>query len=124
MAAVYEVAAFLAVLIAVLIWQEWRFNQAPLRFVIAVGRQRWWRTRPLLMRSIEDKELAVSVARALEEGGFTPPKVLLFQGLPTMDLILEPEKPGVTASQLSDALRGFSVRIDGVRGDRLPMRYH
>jgi hypothetical protein len=123
MAAVYEVAAFLVVLIAILIWHEWRVKHSPLRFVIAVGQGRW-RTRPLLMRSIEDKELAESVARALEEGGFTPPKVLLFQGRPTMDLIFDPDKPGVTSAQLSDLLRGLPVRIESVRGETLPLRYH
>jgi hypothetical protein len=50
--------------------------------------------------------------------------VLLFQGWPTMDLIFDPDKPGVTAAQLSDLLRGFPVRIESVRGDRMPMRYY
>lgn len=107
MTAVYVVGAILAVLVAVLIWEHWSFTHAPIRFVIAVGSQSKWQTRPLLMRVVEDKELVGAVVHVLEEAGYAPPKVLLFQGQPTMDLLLDSDTPGTTSSQISDLLQTF-----------------
>jgi hypothetical protein len=124
MIAAYAVAAFIAVLIAVFIREHWSRTHGPLKFVIAMGAQSKWQTRPPVMRMLADKELVGAVARALEEAGFASPKVLLFQGQPTMDLILDPGNTRTTLTELSVLLQAWPVRIEAFRGNRLPLRYH
>ena len=118
-----QVAPFLAVLIAAFIWARWSSTHGQLRFIIAVGPRNRWRTRPLMMRLPEEKDLVGAVVRVLEEGGIRSPRVILFQGQPTMDLIVDSEDTGLTLPQISDLLQSWPVRIEAVRGRRMPLRY-
>jgi hypothetical protein len=76
------------------------------------------------MHVLDDKELVGAVVRALEDARLGSPKVLLFQGQPTMDLLFDPGNTGVTLPELSLLLQSYPVRIQAIRGRRLPLRYH
>ena len=79
--------------------------------LIRVGGFRRFSTRPRLVAGEADLDLLKSVGRAVEQANLGAPKSVLFQGRPTMDLLLFASEPQATAQTLRVLLREWPVQV-------------
>ncbi len=114
--------AILTPFVAMFLLSRWRYTTAPVKFLVALGKQSRWRTHPRLMQTEEELALAREVAASLESAGHGHVRVALFMGKATMDLIVNPSSPEVSASVLQSAV-GSRGRVRAFRPGFRPLRY-
>ena len=102
---------------------RWRRHHSPIRFLIRLGPQSRWQTRPTLMETEEDVALAREVAALLEGAGLGRVEVCTFLHKPTMDLLLQPERTELSSSEIAQLLVGRKVIVETLHGGVKPTRY-
>jgi hypothetical protein len=114
---------FLLFLTAIFIWDSrWRSRRRPHVLIRILTVPAGSATRPSLMDA-EVEMIAKKIDSIIEGAGLGPIRVLLFQGKPTTDLIVETDEPDLTASRVQTLLVGLPVAVltAGRPGD---LRWH
>jgi hypothetical protein len=93
--------------------------------LVRVGPYKKWSTRPRLVRDEADLQLLREAGQAIENAGWGVPKAVLFQGQPTMDLVVPADDPRATADHLRRLLQELPVEVAalGRAGDLSYVRY-
>jgi hypothetical protein len=93
--------------------------QTPLFVLVRVLPQATWTSRPTMVKSQPDLDRLTNIGEAISQAGLPAPKVALFRGEPTMDLLVETSDPKQTAALLSAALADRDVWVAplGRKGD-------
>lgn len=120
---VLSTALLLAPFVAILVWERRRYRAAPMRFLVRLGPQSRWQTRPTLLRTQDDLASARAIAESIESAGLGHVKVCTFLRSPTMDLLVEPSSPEVSNTAVQEVV-GRRGQVKIVREGFLPLRYH
>ncbi len=121
-AAIAPLLMFLLFLGAIFIWQRRARTRNKPHVLIRIVAPTDVPTRPSLM-SPESEIVARKIDQIIEGAGLGPIKVLLFQGKPTTDLIVETDEPDALASRVQALLAGLPVTILNV-GRPGDLRWH
>lgn len=121
--AIAPLLLFLLVLGAILIWdRQARRRRKPYILIRILAAPADSTTRPSLLDA-EREAIAEKIDTIIEDAGLGPTRVLLFQGKPTTDLIIETTDPEGTASRVQTLLLGLPVAISDV-GRPGDLRWH
>ena len=102
---------FLLFLSAIFIWnRRGQSRRRPHVLIRILAAPAGSATRPSLMNA-EVETIAKKINGIIEGAGLGPIRVLLFQGKPTTDLIVETDEPDLTASRVQTLLVGLPVAI-------------
>ena len=121
--AITPLLLFLLFLCAIFIWdRRARSRRKAYVLICIVTEPAGLTTRPSLMDP-EIETIARKIDDIIESVGLGPMKVMLFQGKPTTDLIVETTEPEATVSRVRTLLAGLPVTIStaGRPGD---LRWH
>jgi hypothetical protein len=120
---VFSAAMLLLAFAAIFVWERRRYRAARMRFLIRLGPQFRWKTRPTLLRTQDDLVFARAIAESIESAGLGHVKVCTFLRRPTMDLLVEPSSPEVSNAAVQEVV-GKRGHVETVREGFLPLRYH
>jgi hypothetical protein len=104
---------FIAFLLVLFVWDRRSRNRRQTSVLVAVGRRRAFSTRPPLLKE-QDFAVIEQVRSVIDTIGLGPPKVLMFQGEPTLDMIIETDEPHGVIRQLKLMLANVPVQIANV----------
>ena len=104
------------------IWARYRRRSLPDQVLVEVGGRKTWTTRPRRVRQPDELLLLKAIGAAIERSGAGAPKVLMFLGQPTMDLVVHAREADSVAAQLRVVLSEYPVVVSAV-GQRGALRW-